>query len=218
MIIRRKLRRTVSAALAVFVASIGLVVFASPPAEAALRTFAQRYNFRGNGNIALVANSNLTCGGATLDCVGGRDGTGTALHNGVTGMQSLNVDVDTDPATINSTSSDFTLPTGGSIKFAGLYWGGDTSGDTAANGNARNTVKFKVPGATTYTTLTSNTNGTAGSVDFNGSGNLNQYQGFADVTSLVSAAPTGSFWVADIKAKTGRSSSPTPTRPHHLVT
>ena len=42
------------------------------------------------------------------------------------------VDVDSDSATFNSSTANQTLPSGSTILWAGLYWGGDYSTGTAA--------------------------------------------------------------------------------------
>ena len=60
------------------------------------------------------------------------------------------IDADGDPSTFDSSSSDLSLPTGASVLFAGLYYGGrltaGSGGSPPPNPAARNTVLFKAPG------------------------------------------------------------------------
>lgn len=101
----------------------------------------------------------------------------------------VNVDVDTDASTFNSSRARLNLPVGATVAFAGLYWGGFS---TAAS---RNTVRLVTPSsAGAYTTLTatvvddSSTTATPAGA----------YQGFVDVTNAVSLAGAGTYTVANI--------------------
>ena len=58
-------------------------------------------------------------------------------------------------------------------------------------------MKFKVPGAASYATLT------AGTLDTGSSDTAGRYQGFVNVTGLVAAAGSGVYWVGDVQAGTG---------------
>ena len=111
------------------------------------------------------------------------------------------VDADGDPATFDSSSADLTLPSGASVLFAGLYYGGRLAagqgGSPAPNPAARNTVLFKAPGDAGYRSLT------ASQVDDSST----QYQGFVNVTSIVAAAGAGSYWTANVQLGTGLSDS-----------
>jgi large repetitive protein len=93
------------------------------------------------------------------------------------------------------------LPATATVLFAGLYWGGDTSGGTspkdveAPNPKARGCAGFKVPGPAGYKTLT-------GSVDASTS-TPTRYGAFVDVTSLIQAAGPGTYSVANVQAGKG---------------
>ncbi|MEP6954872.1 MAG: hypothetical protein ABI950_12505 [Solirubrobacteraceae bacterium] len=102
--------------------------------------------------------------------------------------------------TFDSSSATLTLPAGSSVLWAGLYWSGDTAapgiGSAAPTPAANNTVQLKGPGAAAYTTLT------AATLDTDAL-RTTRYQGFADVTSQVTAGGTGSYTVANVQAATG---------------
>ena len=53
-----------------------------------------------------------------------RAGVGTKLNNNDFSM--VFVDVDSDRSTFNSSRADLALPAGGSVLFAGLYWGAES--------------------------------------------------------------------------------------------
>ena len=99
------------------------------------------------------------------------------------------VDVDADASTFNSSRATLNVPAGATVAFAGLYWGGFS---TVAS---RNTVRLATPSsAGAYTTVTA-------SIVDDSSANATiagAYQGFADVTSAVSAAGAGAYTVANI--------------------
>ncbi|KQX05372.1 hypothetical protein ASC59_14605 [Leifsonia sp. Root1293] len=111
----------------------------------------------------------------------------------------VNLDVDSDPSTINSSSAALEVPADGDVLWAGLYWGARLSagpGGTAATGDRR-TMAFKVPGASGYEAVTSQaTFGPTTSAD-------RAYQEFADVTALVRSAGAGDYWGANVRGGTG---------------
>jgi hypothetical protein len=172
------------------------------PAASADRPFAQRFGQVARGDVRIAANSSLSCpsSGATngSSCLQTRNGTGTILDNA--GVVMTNIDVDLDLATFNSSTADLTLPAGATVLYAGLYWGADTSagagGAAAPSAAARNTVKFKVPGGLTYSTVT------ALQVDQD-DGSATRYQGIADVTTAVQGTGSGTYAVANVQAGTG---------------
>lgn len=59
----------------------------------------------------------------------------------------VQIDIDGDASTFNSSSANFSLPAGATVLFAGVFWGASSS---AA---ARNQIKFKA-GAGAYNNLT----------------------------------------------------------------
>src|SRR4029077_1470888 len=78
------------------------------------------------------------------------------------------------------------------------YWGADRSagspgGRAAINAQALGTVRLRAPTDTAYRTITADTLDTIGT----------RYQGFADVTPIVSAAGAGEYTIANVQAGTG---------------
>ncbi|CAB4695702.1 unannotated protein [freshwater metagenome] len=170
------------------------------PAAAADRAFSSRFSTNDTGDIEIVGNTLMTCNTATPGCAGARTApvsstANSAVNNNAYAMQY--VDVDSDSSTFNSSQSTLALPAGATVLFAGLYWGGEVTagsgGSAAPTTSARNTVKLKAPGASSYTTIT------ASVVD---DGDI-IYQGFADVTSRVAAAGNGTYTVANVQTGTG---------------
>ncbi len=164
------------------VAVIGLTLLANllgaSQAQAAVRAFTIRYTANTNGNIAQTGNVVMKC-----------SGTCTSINNT---SNMVDVDVDSDASTFNSSSADLSLPAGANILFAGLYWGA-----RAAPTTPRNQVLFGTPGSFGYTLLT------ASNLDFydtSGAGNnYYDYGGFVDVTSRVRAGGNGTYWVANVQ-------------------
>ncbi len=157
--------------------------------------FNARFRTEDFGDITFVANSLMTCSTATgalnaANCAAARAGSAAvSLTNNNYNMVGL--DIDADPATDNSSSAQLNLPPGSTVLFAGLYWGGfggDNSNPT--NKAPRSTVKFSVPGTSTYATLTATTVYSAGA-------GTNAYHAFLDVTALVPVSATGTYTLAN---------------------
>jgi uncharacterized repeat protein (TIGR01451 family) len=157
--------------------------------EAAPRTFAQRYTTNAKGDITIVGNTLMTCsttgtnGGQCATARSGGTPTVAPTNNSFT---MINVDVDADATTFNSSTAGLAMPASSSVLFAGLYWTGTS---TAAS---RNTVLFKVPGAAAYQSLTATT------LDDSGVATI-YYQGFVNVTTQVAAAGNGTYTVANVQ-------------------
>lgn len=162
--------------------------------HAAQRNLTQRFQLNAAGDITIASSINLHCSTATgaagaANCADARTGVGNRTNNQHT---MVNVDVDADAATFNSSSARLNLPAGASVAFAGLYWAGDSPATTP-----RNQVVWATPASAAYTTLT------ASVVDDSAAaGTANQYQAFADVTAQVSAAGAGTYTVANISSRT----------------
>jgi len=149
----------------------------------------------GNNVIAVEVHRNwvLNSGVNRLD----RDGT--LSFNGQligTPIQTVN----------SSSSSDLNIPSCSQVLFAGLYWGADqgTSGtNTAWMTGAETSVKLKIPGAASYTTLTSQQtdhHSVAQSAGLNHTG----YLCFKDITSLINATnANGTYEIADVLGPVG---------------
>ncbi len=167
------------------------------------RAFTPRFSTNDTGNITMVANTLETCPADAPGknaCAQAQAGAaGATLNNNDWNMQ--RIDADGDPATtLDSSSATLSLPAGATVLFAGLYYGAVTSagtGGSSANASLRNQVKLKVPGATSYTTLT------APVLDVSSSSADGRYQGFVDVTNQVAAAGSGTYWVGDVQEATG---------------
>src|SRR6185503_9017925 len=102
-------------------------------------------------------------------------------------------------ATFNSSRAALTLPSGATVRFAGLYWGGDTSAGTGGSAApavaSRNVVRFTTPTASAQSI-------TASVVDTDAN-ETTRYQGLADVTSQVALAGSGTYTVGNIQTGTG---------------
>lgn len=166
---------------------------AAPTAVPADAEFTPRFDTNAAGDIRMIANTLMSCQSGATGCADARDGKGSKLNNNNWPMQWI--DVDTDSSTVNSSESTLTLPESAQVLFAGLYWGaGDGDSLSGSVPAGANTVKFKVPGATDYRTLTATSLFTRAS-------NRETYSAFADVTSLVGSAKSGTYTVADVRGR-----------------
>jgi uncharacterized repeat protein (TIGR01451 family) len=112
--------------------------------------------------------------------------------------------------TFNSSSADLNLQPCSRVLFAGLYWGADqgqSGTDSTWMTAGFNTIKLKVPGASSYQTLTStqtNRMTRAWSAGLNHTG----YGCFADITSLINATnANGTYTAADVIGPIGYTGS-----------
>jgi uncharacterized repeat protein (TIGR01451 family) len=190
-----------------------------------VRPFAVRYAINTNGDIAQASNTLMTCRPGSVETV---KLTGcAAAQAGAPGDDNYfdmdYVDVDSDPATIDSSSANLNIPAGATVLFAGLYWGaavdpgetlplqcipgGARTGHAAINPAAAGSAWLQLPGgasyvpvnATTFDTYTERVPcGNAGAID-----ERTRYQAFADVTALVQAGHGGTYTVANVQAGTG---------------
>ncbi|GEM_PF-1466482 len=149
-----------------------VLVTLSFDAQAAPRPFAVRYSTNVNGNLAQTGNTVMVC----TPC-------------GATNISStmLDFDGDTDLSTFNSSSADLTIPSGSTILWAGLYWGSRSVSPSIGQ------VLFKRPGAFGYAVVN------ASQLDTAVGGQANEYGGYADVTSIVSAGGSGTYWVGNVQ-------------------
>ncbi|WP_298549188.1 Calx-beta domain-containing protein [uncultured Aquimarina sp.] len=156
------------------------------------RPYEERFAINLRGNFDMIGNTNLTC---TANCA-------SPVANNppvVMGYTSI------DGSTINSSSSNLSLPAGATVSWAGLYWGGTYSSSFAGINNPdpsilrTDQVRFRVPSSGTYSTVTADVSNYENS-SFNG---WAVFQSFADVTSLVQGAGSGTYTIADIALTTG---------------
>jgi fimbrial isopeptide formation D2 family protein/uncharacterized repeat protein (TIGR01451 family) len=155
-----------------------LLVLAAP--AHADRAFGKRFAINANGNIAQIGNVLLTCPPSALDCANAQ--AGGNFRNDDFNM--TNVDIDSDPSTFNSSSSDLSMPAGSTVIFAGLYWTG------CSTNSGQNQALFKTPTAFGYSLITASIYDTS---------SFDCYQGYADVTSRVAAAGNGTYMVANVQ-------------------
>ena len=180
---------------AVRVIFLALLFVASVDVSAQItRPFTIRYSTNDNGDIKLIGNTVMTCAagfpGTPLsgNCLLASQGTanGTGVNNNDWAMRNINVD--TSGLTFNSTQATLSMPSGSTVKFAGVYWSGTS---TSAQ---RGTALFKTPTSFGFSTLTATSIDTA-------SGQANNYSGFADVTALVTTGGNGLYTVANIQTQ-----------------
>lgn len=115
------------------------------------------------------------------------------------------IDIDGDPSTFSSTSADLAIPNPNCYKivYAGLYWGGVTSGSESITD-----VKFRGP--------TGGYNDITGTVIFNATsfvaGNSLPYSCYADVTDIVTSlgGDLGTYTVANVSSAEGETNTFTP--------
>jgi uncharacterized repeat protein (TIGR01451 family) len=182
-----------------WVVSLGTLVLVLGLASVARadRAFTARFSTNANGDIAVVGNTLETCQTAAADCVNARAGLGTALNNNGFSM----VRVNTDSASLDSSSARLTLPAGARVLFAGLYYGSRTTAGTGgkaapdASPAGLSKVDLKVPGASAFERLT-------GAVDLS-TEVTGAYAAFADVTGPVQRAGSGVYTVANVQSATG---------------
>lgn len=166
------------------------VILYNLPGQAAVVPFGIRFQTNDTGDIVFVANTLMTCPSSANGCASAQAGTSTSGQNNTFNM--AYIDIDSDSTTINSSSAQLNLPSGSTVLFAGLYWGGDSSSAS------RNQVKLATPGSGSYTSITANS-----SDIYRDIGYQNAYQGFANITNLVRAAGNGTYTVANVQSTTG---------------
>ncbi|MGB5008104.1 MAG: T9SS type A sorting domain-containing protein [Ferruginibacter sp.] len=108
--------------------------------------------------------------------------------------------------TFNSSTADLNLPACSEVLFAGLYWGADegiSGTDSAWITAGFNTIKLKIPGAATYTTLTS-TQTDRHSAAYSPGLPHTGYLCFMDITSLINTTnANGTYTAADVLGPIG---------------
>ncbi|TDD99675.1 T9SS type B sorting domain-containing protein [Flavobacterium cellulosilyticum] len=153
--------------------------------------FTPRYDKTLKGDILLIGNNILS-----KDATSNYNTTGQA-NNQIDPM--VNVDIDTDPTTFNSSSADMAIPNPGCFKivYAGLYWSAVVKGSEPIT-----TIKLKTPGAAAYLPITGTQIYFQNAANNN---NSNSYACYADVTALVTSLsnPQGTFTVANVSSLTG---------------
>ena len=190
-------RRHITLVIACAALAGAATLAAAAPVEAQIITPFTPPVFQANiaGISDQIGNTLMTCPASDPKCATAQNG---AYKNNDFVMRQ--VDVDNDPATINSSRARLDLPVDSSVVFAGLYWGADTSAGTgggvpAPSPATRNQVVFSTPAGTSTVT------GAIVGADPPPAGP--RYAAFEDVTTLVQAAGTGQYTVANVQAGTG---------------
>ena len=177
----------------------GLTPAAAQTTSGGFRDFAERFSVNTTGDIAQFGNALMTCPPSDSRCAGAQNNDNSTVNNS---FNMINIDVDADATTFNSSTANLSLPAGSDVLWAGLYWGADTrrgsNGADAADAAARNTVRLQTP-TDGYVTVTASQLDSSGAND-----DTTPYQGFADVTATVRAAGTGTYGVANVQTGTGR--------------
>lgn len=152
-----------------------------------------------------VTTCSTTIGSQSNVCENARQGQTSGSSDAVNNVFYMDyIDIDSDASTFNSSSADYNFPVGSTVIWAGLYWSGDTSagsnrsgvpsGVAAPDASKRNQMLLKLPGASTYNTIT------ADNIDISGS----RYSSVTDVTNLVKTAGSGTYFGANIQTGKGR--------------
>jgi hypothetical protein len=137
--------------------------------------FTPRFTTNATGDITIVANTEMTAPASDPAAINAQNGVGSKINNNDFNMAF--VDVDKDSSTFDSSSASLNLPTGATVLFAGLYWGGRNP-----NAALERQVKFATPTSSGYSTITGQVLGTSNT------SNGDDYESFANVTSQVAVS------------------------------
>ncbi|MER3442858.1 MAG: hypothetical protein C4333_01525 [Meiothermus sp.] len=175
---------------------LGLLLVLTTAQAQVVRSFSARYQGNEQGNVLLIGNT-LMCAGSGSSCDTGEMNDSSA--NNAQNMIFVNAD-GAAPSWPNgkngSSAATLQLPSGAQVLFAGLYWGARA----ASNNNTRNTISVKPPGRSSYQSVSGSLLGT---ITAQGTNTTRPYSAFADLTSLVQASGSGTYWVGGITAATG---------------
>lgn len=191
-----------------------LLALSTSIANAAERDFTLRYDVLATGaNLAQIGNGLTTCQSGTnnlehssLSCAetqGGDNGYSDDWYNDQYII--VNIDVDSDSSTFNSSTATLSIPSGVKLLHAQLYWGGSFNASAQWSQALAQVMKFKGPTGGYHDV-------TATQLDYKdvttGSGTGRSYGATVDVTGLF---PTDGSWLgsnmvftgANVKSTTG---------------
>jgi len=172
--------------------------------------FTVRYSVNTTGDTVILGNTLETAsttgnaGRTQQDVINAQNGTGSFTSNN--DWNTVYVDMDGNGTTFNSSQASLNLATGSSVLFAGLYWMANSTS------TQRNRVLFDTPATSNYQTVIGSVIGDTSGLQLSrtDAGALAapspagpNYEGFADVTSLVQAGGNGAYTVANVQATTG---------------
>ncbi|MCL2737001.1 MAG: hypothetical protein FWD75_10320, partial [Propionibacteriaceae bacterium] len=164
--------------------------------------FLPRFSTNANGALVAIGNTLMTCPDTDPNCALAK--TGKAPNNNNNAYNMINLDLDTDPSTFNSSMADLDLPAGDGVLWAGLYWGARLKAGTngVAGTGDYNTMALKVPGGSAYIPIQASSD--PGALFGPLTSGSDAYQRFADVTTIVQQAGTGDYWGANVVGGTGQ--------------
>jgi uncharacterized repeat protein (TIGR01451 family) len=184
------------------VLSVLLAVLVLPPLQAraaTVRDFTPLFSVQTNGATVVTGNSLLSCAVTDAACRNVLNGTTTGSGANNNAWTMVRVDRDDDAGTTSSSGADVTIPSGARVLFAGLFWGAARTAGSGGTGSTADgtTMRLRVPGSASYTTVTANQTDYLTGVN-------RDYSSYANVTAQVQAAGSGTYWGADVAAGTGR--------------
>ncbi|MEV5326448.1 sigma-70 family RNA polymerase sigma factor [Nonomuraea sp. NPDC052634] len=144
-----------------------------------------RFATDGPVTVRAIGNTLLTCPREVASCAEARRRAGAQRDNDLWPMMAL--DLDDRSETKSSSGAKLTLPKGGKVVWAGLYW--------SATGDEAGPIKLRPPGRRRYVTVK------PADVAVRELPLGPVYQAFADVTHLV--GKSGTYWAGDAPMEEG---------------
>ncbi|MFH9083038.1 DUF3344 domain-containing protein [Streptomyces sp. NPDC017673] len=169
-------------------------------AEATRQVLTPRHHGVQHGGFVRAAN-------ASVSCRASEDSACQAVRAGRTaanaGLDMVDVDVDADPRTYNSSRAELRVPEGGRVTYARLYWGGNPRAGEHEPPRADGRVLIAGPGGAYQEVLADTVEG------HREAAGVNAFQASADVTRLVRESGSGLYTVAQVGIAVGRSAAGT---------
>lgn len=177
---------------------LGLFFLASEIIAQQVVPFKPRYSTTQKGSLVYVSNNFISCTVGTtssgISCDSARNIPPTAAtQKDNNSYPAAYIDIDGDPSTFSSSSSNLSLPTCSYVTWAGLYWGGDIK-QAGPYWASRDSVKIKRPGLATYIPLKADT-----LITHNVPAHNRMYFAYKNVTSIVQAGGMGTYTCADLR-------------------
>ncbi|MDO5700445.1 MAG: hypothetical protein Q4P36_03120 [Bowdeniella nasicola] len=176
-------------AVLALVGTMFLSFLALPAMAATYQNFREVYSTQTNGAVTINGNTLMTCDRTNKKCRDLLTNPDSKYNNNNVDMVEL--DVDNDPSTSNSSMASLAMTDGATVLHARLFWGARANKASGVKRPkdipAARTMKFKTPGGA-YESVTA--------TEFFETGS--HYSANADVTELVKAAGAGDYWGADV--------------------